>query len=78
MHVPRAGSSRIVLVRQGRAVLVAEAPVGTLVPLGSSLQPFFLPTHGVAASLLAHCCSFPDAYRCFLFKGTDRWLQAVE
>lgn len=72
MHVPRAGSSRVVLVRQGWAVLVAK------VSLGSSLQPFFLPTHGVAASLLAHCCLFPDAYRCFLFKGMDRWLQAVE
>lgn len=69
---------------QGWAVLMAEALVGTcgtmpaLVPLGSSLQPFCLPAHGMAASLLAHCCSFPDAYRCFLFKGMDRWLQAVE
>lgn len=59
------------------------------VPLGSSLQPFRLavpwaacaselPVHSVAASPQTPRCLFPDAYRCFLVEGTDRWLQAVE
>lgn len=63
------------------------APVGqgetipALVSLSSLLQPFCLAVPGTAhASGLPHtqCCLFPDVYRCFLFEGTDRWLQAVE
>ena len=60
-----------------------------LVPRGSLLQPSRLavpwparaselPIPSVAASPQAQCWLFPDAYRCFLFKGTDRWLRAVE
>lgn len=63
------------------------APVGrcemipALVSLRSLLQPFCLAVPGAArASGLPHtqCCLFPDVYRCFLFEGTDRWLQAVD
>lgn len=70
MNVPSAGSSRVVLVRQGWAVLVSEAPVGThgtmpaLEPLGSSLQPFFLPAHGMLLCwpTAAHFQMLTDAF----------------
>lgn len=89
MHVPGAGSSGAVPGGQGSPALEAEAPVGThgtmpaLVPLLNaaafpSACTAKLPTYGVAASQLARHCLVPDVYRCFLFKGMDRWLQAVE
>lgn len=74
---------------QGWTALVTEAPTGTcgvmpaLVLLGSLLQPFWLPSLPnclcTAWQLLCWLrCLFPDAYRCGLFKGMDKWLQAVE
>lgn len=70
MHVPSAGSSRVVLVRQSWAVLVAKAPVGThgtipaLEPLAFSPQPFFLPAHGVLLCwpTAAHFQMLTDAF----------------
>lgn len=59
------------------------APVGQCQPLCRWLAmsrvacTSGLPAHSAPASLLAQCCLFPDASRCFLFKDMDRWLQAV-